>query len=191
MKKNNNSNYNSNSSNKTQNKSTDKKHLLNDEIRFHQVRVTGDDIESKVVSIDVARNMALEMNMDLMLLTSESNPPVVKICDYKKFLYQQKKKKKEQENNQRKNNKELKEVRFSPNISNGDIETKTKKIKEFIEKGHKVKLDMRFKGRMINHKELGEKVLLNIVVDLEDISKPDDLPKLNGKSMIMILSPKK
>lgn len=166
------------------------KHILNDSIRHRTVRLIGDDIESSVMDIESAREIAEQRELDLMLVTDRGNPPVVRLCNYQKFLYQEKKKKKDQEQKQKLSNKDLKEMRFSPTISSGDIDVKVSKITKFLEKGHKVKLDMRFKGRMIQHKEIGEKVLLNIAVDLEEISKPDNLPKLSGRSMIMVLSPK-
>ena len=173
------------------NRKNNTKHILNDQIRYRTVRLIGDEYESEVVDIETARKIAEGRNLDLMLVTDEGNPPVVRMCNYQKFLYQEKKRKKDQDQKQKLSNKELKEIRFSPTISSGDVDVKVKKITEFLEKGHKVKLDMRFKGRMIQHKDIGEKVLLNIVVELEEIAKPDSMPKLSGRSMTMILTPKK
>tara|TARA_R110000772_G_scaffold2410_4_gene8560 strand:+ start:40201 stop:40743 length:543 start_codon:yes stop_codon:yes gene_type:complete len=164
-----------------------RKHLLNDEIKFHLVRLSG---ESDTTTMIKVRELAELKDLDIMLVTDKGDPPIVQICDYNKYLYKQKKIKKDLENKQRKSNKELKEIRFSPNISIKDIETKVKKITEFIKQGHKVKLDMRFKGRSIVYKDNGEQVLLKIAIDLEDISKPINMPKLSGRSMSMILSPK-
>lgn len=171
------------------------KHILNDRIRFKEVRLVGDDIESTVMSIDDAREMAEREGLDLMLVTEKGNPPVVRLCDYQKFLYQEKRKQKEMEQKQKEHNKDMKEMRFTPNISEHDIEVKKKKIIEFLESGHKVKMEVRKiygRGERLNHlKESSEKILLKITVDLEDISKADSLPKLNGRNMSMILSPKK
>lgn len=164
-----------------------KKHLLNDEIKFDIVRISG---ETDVTSIERVREIAELQQLDIMLVTDKSTPPIVMICDYNKFLYKQKKIQKDLINKQKKSTKDLKEIRLTPNISNGDIETKSKKIREFLKKGHNVKLSVKFKGRMIIHKEIGEETLLKIIVDLEDISKPSDLPKMIGKSMNVILIPK-
>jgi translation initiation factor IF-3 len=167
------------------------KHILNDRITFNKVRLIGDNIEPKILNIEQARKIADDMNLDLMLVTDKGNPPVVRIVDYQKFLYQEKKKKEEQDKKQREHNKEMKEMRFSPNISEHDLETKQKKVEKFLKDGHKVKLDMRFKGRMMqNNKDVGESILLKMALELEDVSKPDSLPKVNGRNMFMILSPK-
>lgn len=162
-------------------------HLLNDEIKFKKVRLSGD---GGIYDIEEIRNMAEEDDMDIMLLTDKSDPPVVQICDYNKYLYKQKKIKKDLENKQRKANKDLKQMRLTPNISDQDMDVKVRKIKEFIESGHNVKLDMRFKGRMIRNTDLGKEVILKIAIQLEDISKPNGLPKMSGRSMSMTLVPK-
>mgnify|MGYP003629990732 CR=1 FL=1 len=164
-----------------------KDHLLNDEIRFNTVRLSG---QADITNMVKVRELADIQELDIMLVTDKSNPPIVQICDYNKYLYKQKKIQKDLINKQKKNTKDLKEIRFTPNISERDIEVKTDKIKEFLTKGHNVKLSMKFKGRMIVYKDKGKEVLLRIAVDLEDISKPNDLPKLIGKSMNMILNPK-
>jgi len=170
-------------------------HVLNDKIRYNRVRLIGDNIEPEVMDIHKAREIAQDMNMDLMLVTDKGNPPVVKICDYNKFLYQEKKRKKEQEQKQKDHNKDLKEIRFTPNISQHDIDVKKKKIIEFLQNGHKVKLEVRKiygnGNRLIHLKESSEKILLSIAVDLEDICKADSLPKFSGRNMSMVISPKK
>jgi translation initiation factor IF-3 len=168
-------------------KGNSRKHLLNDEIRFNSVRLSG---ESDITTMDKVREWANLQDLDIMLVTDKSTPPIVEICDYNKYLYKQKKIRKDLINKQKKNTKALKEIRFTPNISKKDVETKTKKIIEFLEKGHSVKLSMKFKGRMIVYTDLGKEVLLKIVVDLENISKVNGLPKMIGKSMNIILNPK-
>ena len=170
-------------------------HIINDRIRFDRIRLIGDDIDGEIMSISEARKLAEEKQLDLMLVTDKGNPPVVRICDYQKFLYQEKKKKKEQEQKQKVSNKDLKEIRFTPNISQHDIEVKKKKIQKFLEDGHKVKLDVRKifgRGDRLNHlKETSEKILLTITVDLEKVGKPDGLPQFSNRNMVMVLSPKK
>jgi translation initiation factor IF-3 len=167
-------------------------HILNNRIRHEKIRLIGDDVDPEVMDIKKARHIAEEKGLDLMLVTDKGNPPVVRLCDYKKFLYQEKKKKQDQDKKNKENNKEMKEMRLSPNISDHDLEIKKRKVEEFLKNGHKVKVDMRFKGRMIqNNKETGEAILLRIALDFEEIAKPDNLPKMNGRNMNMILSPKK
>ena len=161
-----------------------KKPILNDKIYHKTVRLIGDNIEPEIMSINKARQIQKETLLDLLLVTSDANPPVVKLCDYNKEIYKKSKAQKQAKKTV------LKEVRISPNISNGDLETKMKKIKEFLSKKNKVKITMLFKGRAIYHKEIGERLLLSLIVDLEDIAKPDNMPKLIGKSMNVILSPK-
>lgn len=165
-----------------------KKPILNNQIRFNTIRLVGDNIEPEVMSIEKARNIQRENNLDLLLISENTKPPVVKLCDYNKEVY---KKQKIEKKNNNKGKNVLKEVRISPNISIGDLNTKKSKIEEFISKGNKVKLTMMFKGRMIHHKDIGEKTLLELLTDLEDIAKPDNLPKLVGKNMTVIISPKK
>ena len=161
-----------------------KKPILNDKIYHKTIRLVGDGIEAEIMSFNKAKQIQKETGLDLLLVTSDANPPVVKLCDYNKELYKKSKSQKQTKKTV------LKEIRISPNISDGDLETKVKKIKEFLGKKHKVKISMLFKGRAIHHKEIGEKLLLSLIVDLEDIAKPDNMPKLIGKSMNVILSPK-
>ena len=168
-----------------------KRYVINDRISYPEVRIIGNDVESRVVSLNEAKKISDELNMDIVLVTPNANPPVVRICDFDKFLYQEKRKKQEAEKNQRENNKDLKEMRLTPVISTGDLETKTRKIKEFLTKGHKVKISMMFKGRMIIHKEIGEKVMLELATNLEDVGRPEALPKFQGKFLNMMVSPKK
>lgn len=168
-------------------KTNTREHLLNDEIKYNVVRLSG---EPDTTNMERVRELADLQGLDIMLVTDKSNPPIVQICDYNKFLYKQKKIQKDLINKQRKNTKDLKEVRFTPNISKNDIEVKTNKIKEFLIKGHNVKLSMKFKGRMIVYKDMGKEVLLKIAIDLEGISKVNGLPKMVGSSMNMILNSK-
>ena len=172
------------------NRNSRNKHKINEEIRYNEVRLNHMG-ESTIMSISKVREIADRLGEDIMLLTETANPPVVQICDYEKYLYKEKKKADEQKKLNSKHNKEMKEIRLTPMISENDLEVKKKKIEEFILNGHKVKLDMNFKGRMIVHSEIGKTKLLELIVGMDDILKADSLPKLNGKHMTVILTPKK
>ncbi len=132
--------------------------------------------------------MADEMELDLVEISPNAEPPVCRIIDYQKFLYQQKKKQKEIKANAAK--VVLKEIRFGPNTDEHDYNFKLKHAENFIKEGAKVKAYVFFKGRQIVFKEQGEILLLKFAQELEDIAKVDSMPKLEGKRMIMMLSPK-
>lgn len=149
----------------------------------------GDNIaESDVYSIGAALKMADELELDLVEISPNAQPPVCRIIDYQKFLYQQKKKQKEIKANASKI--VLKEIRFGPNTDEHDYNFKLKHAENFIKEGAKVKAYVFFKGRQIVFKEQGEILLLKFAQELEDIAKVDSMPKLEGKRMIMMLSPK-
>jgi translation initiation factor IF-3 len=154
------------------------------------VRVIGDNIENQgVVSIDEARRMAEDEGLDLVLIAEKADPPVVKIIDYKKFLYDQKKKQKEIAQKAQKT--VVKEIRFGPNTDDHDYEFKKKHAEGFLKEGAKLKAYVFFKGRSIVFKDKGEILLLRLAQDLEEIGKVESLPKLEGKRMIMMMAPKK
>ena len=131
-------------------------------------------------------NLAKELELDLVEISAKSDPPVCKIIDYKKFLYAQKKKQKEIKSKTAK--VVVKEIRFGPNTEEHDYNFKLNHAKKFLEDGSKLKAYVFFKGRSIIHKDRGEILLLRLAQDLEDIAKVDELPKLEGKRMIMMLS---
>ncbi len=133
--------------------------------------------------------MAQSMELDLVEISPKANPPVCKIIDYQKFLYQQKKKQKEMKAKSTKIT--VKEIRFGPNTDDHDFGFKLKHAIKFLEEGAKVKAYVFFKGRTIIYKERGEVLLLKLAQELEDYAKVDQLPKLEGKRMIMFFSPKK
>jgi translation initiation factor IF-3 len=164
-------------------------HLINESIRYPQVRIKYNG-NSQVVDTKLALQFAKEKDLDLVLIAEKAKPPVCEIIDYQKFLYQEKKRKEEAEKKQREANKDTKEVRFTSNISDHDVETKKNHIEQFLIKKHKVRLKMMFKGRNIRYKERGEIILLNIIKDLADVSKPDALPKMQGRDMLVTLLPK-
>ncbi|MDD2279484.1 MAG: translation initiation factor IF-3 [Bacteroidales bacterium] len=164
------------------------KHLINEFIRVKVVRVVGDNIEGGVMSIEEARKLSEEMELDLVLISEKADPPVCRIIDYQKFLYQQKKKQKEIRANAQK--VVVKEIRFGPNTDEHDYVFKLKHAEKFLIDGAKVKAFVFFKGRSILFKEKGEILLLRFAQDLEEVGKVEQLPKLEGKRMIMFISPK-
>lgn len=133
--------------------------------------------------------MAQDQGLDLVEISPTANPPVCKIVDYKKFLYERKKKQKELKAKSAK--VVVKEIRLGPNIDDHDFNFKLKHAVKFLQDGAKVKVDVFFKGRSIIYKEKGEYVLLKFAAELEEFGKVEQLPKLEGKRMIMVLSPKK
>ncbi len=153
------------------------------------VRVVGDGIETAVMSIQDALRLADQMELDLVEISPNADPPVCKIVDYQKFLYQQKKKQKEAKAKAAKI--VVKEIRFGPNTDDHDYNFKLKHAMKFLEEGAKVRAYVFFKGRSILFKEQGEVLLLRFANDLEDYGKVEQLPRLEGKRMIISLSPKK
>ncbi len=149
----------------------------------------GDNIEAQIMSLNEALRLADEMELDLVEISPNAEPPVCKIIDYQKFLYQQKKKQKEMKANTTRI--VVKEIRFGPNTDAHDYDFKLKHAINFLEEGAKVKAYVFFKGRSILFKEQGEKLLQRFVEDLDEYAKVDQTPRLEGKRMIIILSPKK
>ena len=153
------------------------------------VRVVGDDIETAILSIQDALKLADQMELDLVEISPNADPPVCKIVDYQKFLYQQKKKQKEIKAKAAK--VVVKEIRFGPNTDDHDYNFKLKHAIKFLAEGAKVRAYVFFKGRSILFKEQGEVLLLRFANDLEDYGKVEQLPRLEGKRMIVSFSPKK
>ena len=154
------------------------------------MRLVGDNIkEPRVISTSEAIQLADEMELDLVEISPKADPPVCKIVDYQKFLYQQKKKQKEIKAKTVK--VVVKEIRFGPNTDDHDYNFKLRHAIKFLEDGAKVKAFVFFKGRSILFKEKGEILLLRFAQDLEEYGKVESLPKLEGKRMILFLSPKK
>jgi len=148
----------------------------------------GDNVDPGIYSLQDALKIAEEQELDLVEISPNADPPVCKIVNYQKFLYQQKKKQKEIK---AKTTKIIvKEIRFGPNTDEHDYNFKLKHAEKFLEDGAKVKAYVFFKGRTILFKEKGEILLLRLAQDLEEIAKVEQLPKLEGKRMIMILTPK-
>ncbi len=147
----------------------------------------GDNVEPKVCTKDEGLKIASNLGLDLVEISSKSDPPVCKIINYNKFLYSQKKKQKEIKSKTAK--VVMKEIRFGPNTDTHDYNFKLNHATKFIDDGCKLKAYVFFKGRSIIHKDRGEILLLKLAQDLEEKAKVDQLPKLEGKRMIMLLSP--
>ena len=163
---------------------------INEEITAPQVRLVGDNIaEPGIYPIAKAMQMADELELDLVEISAKADPPVCKILDYQKYLYQQKKKAKEMKSNASK--VVIKEIRFGPNTDEHDFQFKLKHAEEFLQEGSKVKASIFFRGRSIMFKDQGEKQLLRFAVELEDYGRPENMPVLEGKRMIMMLTPNK
>jgi len=151
--------------------------------------LVGDNVDKQgIVSLREALDAADKLDLDLVEISPNAEPPVCKIIDYQKFLYQQKKRQKEMQSNAQK--VVLKEIRFGPNTDDHDYSFKLKNAIKFLEDGNKVKAFVFFKGRSIIYKEKGEILLLKLAQDLEEYGKIDQLPKLEGKKMQIIISPK-
>ena len=154
------------------------------------MRVVGDNVpEQKVYPLQEALRMAADMELDLVEISPNAEPPVCKIIDYQKYLYQQKKKAKEMKANASKVT--IKEIRFGPNTDEHDFQFKLKHAQSFLEEGSKVKAYVFFNGRSILFSEQGEKLLLRFAVELENYGKAEQMPKLEGKRMIMMIAPVK
>ena len=164
-------------------------YLINERIRAREVRLVGDNVEVGVYSIQDALRIADDLGLDLIEISPNAEPPVCKILDYQKFLYQQKKRQKEQKAKSTK--VVVKEIRFGPQTDEHDYNFKLKHAVGFLKEGAKVKAYVFFKGRSILFKEQGEVLLLRFANDLEEYGKVEQMPILEGKRMIIMLSPKK
>ncbi|MBO4571488.1 MAG: translation initiation factor IF-3 [Bacteroidales bacterium] len=163
---------------------------INEEITAPKVRVVGENVpEQGIYPIGEALRMASDQELDLVEIAPNSDPPVCKIIDYQKYVYQQKKKAKELKANASK--VVIKEIRFGPQTDEHDYQFKLNHAKSFLKEGSKVKAYVFFRGRSILFSEQGEKLLLRFAVDLEDYGKAEQMPKLEGKRMIMMIAPVK
>lgn len=176
------------------------KHRTNEHIRIPKIRLVGDNfdqisevagktVEVGIYTTGVVYRWAQDMNLDLVEISPKADPPVCKIIDYKKFIYDQKKKEKEMKANAAKT--VIKEIRFGPNTDDHDFEFKTRHAKKFLEEGAKVKAYVHFRGRTIVFKDRGELLLLKFLKELEDYGAAESLPKMEGRRMIVMISSKK
>jgi len=164
-------------------------HQINDDIRAREVRLVGPESEQLGIKpLREALQMATEMNLDLVNVAPTAKPPVCRIMDYGKFRYEQQKKEKEARKNQKVI--DVKEVWFRANIEEHDYQTKYRNVVKFLKDGDKVKASVRFRGREIAHADLGKKILDRLASEVAEICNVERAPKLEGRSMIMILAPK-
>lgn len=162
---------------------------MNEDIRVPQIRLIDQDGEMMgVMSTRDAQRRAADVGLDLVEISPNADPPVCKLLDYGKFKYEQQKKK----NEARKKQKviEIKEVKVRPNIDENDYQVKLRAMKTFIGEGDKVKVTLRFRGREMAHQDLGVKVLERIRLDMETDTKVEQMPKLENRQMVMVLSPR-
>ena len=163
------------------------KHRINKKITSEELRLVGDNVEIGVYKLSQALAIANEQNLDLVEISPKAVPPVCKVMDYKKFLYEQKKREKALKSKAAK--VVVKEIRFGPNTDDHDYNFKKKHAEKFLNEGAKLKAFVFFKGRSIIFKEQGQILLLRLAQDLEKIGKVEQMPKLEGKRMIMFIAP--
>jgi translation initiation factor IF-3 len=175
-------------SRKPQQKRNANQHKINKDIRYPKIRVV-EGLENDIYDTSYALKKAVEMDLDLVLISDKGEVPICKIIDYKKFLYQQKRRKKELEEKNKK--VVMKEIRFGPNTGEHDIKFKFNHAKKFLSEGNRLKAFVFFKGRTIVHKDRGHKLLLEFAQSLEEYGKVTQLPKMEGKKLIMLMEPNK
>ena len=163
-------------------------HRINEKIKTPEVRLVGDNVEVGVYSTPKALERANQLGLDLVEISPTANPPVCKIIDYKKFLYEKKRKDKEVKSNSKQT--EIKEIRFTPSTDEHDFDFKCKHAEKFLKDGNKVKAFVQFKGRAIMFQDRGQLLLLKFAERLTDVGSLESLPKLDGKKMFAILIPK-
>ncbi len=154
-------------------------HKINQDIRVSEVRVT----DGGVMPTADALALAISKEMDLVLINESSSPPVCKIMNYQKFLYEQGKKPKNK-------TLDVKEIKIGPNTAENDLEYRSKHIKEFLQKGHTVKISLQFKGREIAFIDKGKALMLKLIISVEEYGKPESMPTMEGKKMFATLKPK-
>ena len=169
-------------------KEQQQEHRTNHMIRVPSVRLVGENVEVGVYDTQAAQKMAQEQGLDLVEISPQADPPVCKIIDYNKFLYE--KKKKEKEMKAKSKVSEVKEIRFTPNTDDHDFDFKSKHAQNFLKDGNKVKAYVQFKGRAIMFKERGELLLLKFAERLVEFGTLESMPKLEGKRMFAIFAPK-
>ncbi len=163
-------------------------HRINERIRVPEVRLVGDNVEQGVCPTAKALQIARDLELDLVEISPNATPPVAKVIDYKKFLYEKKKKEKEMKANAKQS--EVKEIRFTPGTDDHDFDFKSKHAQKFLEEGNKVKCYVQFKGRAIVFKDRGEVLLLKFAERLADYGSLESMPKMEGRRMIAIFTPK-
>ena len=163
-------------------------HRINERIRVPQVRLVGDNVTPGVYSIEEARKIAHQLELDLVEISPNADPPVCRIMEYKKFLYEKKRKEKEMKANAKQS--EVKEIRFTPGTDDHDFDFKAKHAEKFLKDGNKVKAYVQFKGRAIMFKDRGELLLLKFAERLSEAGALEGMPKMEGKRMLAMFAPK-
>jgi translation initiation factor IF-3 len=171
-------------------KKKEAQHRINLFIRVPSVRIVGDNVEPGIYDIKEALKLADDLDLDLVEVSGGS-VPVCKIIDYGKFLYELKRKEREQKKKQKQNQIQVKEIRLTPNTDEHDFNFKLNHAKNFLGEHDRVLVSVFFKGRQINYKEQGELILLKFADQLKELGTPENLPKLEGKRMLMMIRPKK
>ena len=167
-----------------------KEQKLNDDITYDQIRLVGDSGEQLgILSPDEARKIAEERAMDLVEIAPNAEPPVCRLMDYGKYLYASAKKKQESKKKQKQIT--VKEIKFRPGTDIGDYDIKVRNLTKFLDAGNKVKVTLRFRGREMAHQELGMEMLKRVEEDLKEIGVVEQMPKMEGRQMVMVLAPVK
>lgn len=167
---------------------TEPEHRINERIRVPEVRLVGDNVEVGVYPIEEARKIAANLELDLVEISPNANPPVCRVVEYKKFLYEKKRKEKEMKANSKQS--ELKEIRFTANTDDHDFDFKAKHAERFLQEGNKVKAYVQFKGRAIMFKDRGELLLLKFAERLAEVGSLESMPKMEGRRMLAMFAPK-
>ncbi|MCB1747442.1 MAG: translation initiation factor IF-3 [Gammaproteobacteria bacterium] len=168
----------------------DKKNRVNGEINVSRVRLIGAEGENLgIVTIEDARREAEGATMDLVEIVPNADPPVCRVMDFGKFLFDQNKKRHAAKRKQKQI--QVKEVKFRPGTDEGDYQIKLRNLKRFLEHGDKVKVTLRFRGREMAHQELGAQMLQRVEGDLDDLGAVEQYPKLEGRQMVMVIAPKR
>ena len=163
-------------------------HRINDRIRVPEIRLVGENITVGVYNTQDALKIATEQGLDLVEISPTANPPVCKVIDYKKFLYEKKRKEKEMKANSKQS--EIKEIRFTPGTDDHDFDFKSKHAEKFLKEGNKVKCYVQFRGRAIMFQDRGEILLLKFAERLAEVGALESMPKMEGKRMIAVFAPK-
>jgi translation initiation factor IF-3 len=169
-------------------KQAEPEHRINERIRVPQVRLVGDNVTTGVYPTQEALRIAREMELDLVEISPNADPPVVKAIDYRKFLYEKKKKEKEMKANSKQS--EVKEIRFTPTTDDHDFDFKSKHAEKFLREGNKVKCYVQFRGRAIMFQDRGQILLLKFAERLAEVGALESMPKMEGKRMIAVFAPK-
>lgn len=176
--------------NRTNAKGQSKKPAINEQIQADEVRLIGaDGAQLGIVPFDEALKIARSQTLDLVAMAAEASPTVCKIMDYGKHLFEQKKAKAAAKKKQKQ--QQIKEMKFRPGTEEGDYNIKLRAVTRFIEQGDKAKISLRYRGREMAHQELGMEMLKRIEADLEEIATVEQFPKMEGRQLIMVLSPRK